>query len=112
MRTRCLSAFLICVQQLLLPYKIIRMFGPKTAILVPKYAFLGTYRPCRLIWCPVGWLVGGFGARAVSRKTPIYFIYTDMEFVQNFTPPDFLAKNFTLSFSPNFNSFSKKKHKK
>ena len=37
---------------------------------------------------------------------------TDMEFVQNFTPPDFQAKNFTPSISPNFNSFSKKKHKK
>ena len=36
----------------------------------------------------------------------------DMEFVQNFTPPDFRAKNFTPSISPNFNSFSKKKHKK
>ena len=31
----------------------------------------------------------------------------DMEFVQNFTPPDFQAKNFTPSISPNFNSFSK-----
>ena len=37
---------------------------------------------------------------------------SDMEFVQNFTPPDFQAKNFTPSISPNFNSFSKKKHKK
>ena len=37
---------------------------------------------------------------------------TDMEFVQNFIPPDFQAKNFTPSISPNFNSFSKKKHKK
>ena len=35
----------------------------------------------------------------------------DMEFVQKFTPPDFQAKNFTPSNSPNFNSF-KKKHKK
>ena len=35
-----------------------------------------------------------------------------MEFVQNFTLPDFRAKNFTPSISPNFNSFSKKKHKK
>jgi len=34
-----------------------------------------------------------------------------MEFVQNFTPPDFQAKNFTPSISPNFNSFSKKKLK-
>ena len=31
-------------------------------------------RPCRLIWCPVGGLVGGCGARAVSRKTLIYFM--------------------------------------
>ena len=36
----------------------------------------------------------------------------DMEFVQNFTPPDFQAKNFTPSISPNFNSFSKKKTQK
>ena len=35
-----------------------------------------------------------------------------MEFVQNFTPPDFQAKNSTPSISPNFNSFSKKKHQK
>ena len=34
-----------------------------------------------------------------------------MEFV-NFTPPDFQAKNFTPSISPNFNSFSKKKTQK
>ena len=25
-------------------------------------------------WWPVGWLVGGCGARAVSRRTPIYFM--------------------------------------
>ena len=31
-------------------------------------------RPCRPIQCPVGGSVGGCGARAVSRKTPIYFI--------------------------------------
>ena len=62
------------VPELLLPLKMIRMFGLKTAIFAPKYAFLGTYSPCRLIWCPFGWLVGGCGARAVSRKTPIYFI--------------------------------------
>jgi len=29
-----------------------------------------------------------------------------------FTPLDFQAKNFTPPISPNFNSFSKKKHKK
>ena len=37
-------------------------------------------------------------------------VWSDMEFVQNFTLPDFQAKNFTPSISPNFNSFSKKKH--
>ena len=37
---------------------------------------------------------------------------SDMKFVHNFTPPDFQAKTFTPSISPNFNSFSKKKHKK
>merc|ERR1712218_483950 len=36
----------------------------------------------------------------------------DMEFVQKFTPPDFQAKNFTPSISPNFNSFSGKKTQK
>ena len=40
------------------------------------------------------------------------FVNADMEFVQKFTLPDFQAKNFTPSISPNFNSFSKKKHKK
>ena len=34
-----------------------------------------------------------------------------MEFVKNFTPPDFQAKNFTPSISPNFNSFSDKSTK-
>ena len=32
-------------------------------------------KPCRFIWCPIGWLVGWLvlvGARAVSHKTPIY----------------------------------------
>ena len=42
------------VPEFLLPPKMIRMFGPKTAIFAPKYAFLGTYRRCRLIWRPVG----------------------------------------------------------
>ena len=35
-----------------------------------------------------------------------------MKFVKNFTPPDFQAKNFTPSISPNFNSFSDKNTKK
>ena len=63
-----------------------------------------------------------------SRKTPWYIQLdctitlctqqlckhstADMEFVKNFTPSDFQEKNFTPSISPNFNGFSKKKHKK
>ena len=35
-----------------------------------------------------------------------------MRFVKKITLPDILAQNFTPSISPNFNSFSKKKHKK
>ena len=35
---------------------------------------IGISDHCWLIWCPVDGLAGGFGARAVSRKTPIYFI--------------------------------------
>ena len=47
----------------------------------------------------------------VSDHSIFAYMQSDMEFVQNFTPPDFQAKNFTLSISPIFNSFSKKKHK-
>ena len=43
-------------------------------IFCPKMTKFGIFVHCRLIWCPVGRLVGGCGARAVSRKTPIYFI--------------------------------------
>ena len=31
------------------------IFDPKAIKFCPKYAFLGTYRPCRFICCPVGW---------------------------------------------------------
>ena len=38
----------------------------------PNLAQIGISEHCWLIWCPVDGLAGG--ARAVSRKTPIYFI--------------------------------------
>ena len=38
----------------------------------------------RHIWCPVVGLVGGCGARAVPRKTHIYFIITNMKKNVNF----------------------------
>ena len=57
--------------ELLLPPEIIRMFGPKTAFLSQNM----------LSWAHIGLagsfgalLVGGCGARAISRKTPIYFM--------------------------------------
>ena len=54
---------------LISPVKI-RIFCPKKSKFGPKMAFLfilGQALPAHL--------VGGCGARAVSRKTPIYFIY-------------------------------------
>ena len=65
------------VPKLLLTPDKIRIFGPKTAKFGPKYAFLVILG--RLIWCPVGGLVGCCDARAVSRKTPIYFIVIHFE---------------------------------
>ena len=38
------------------------------------YPEIGISDHCWLIWCPVDGLAGGCGARAVSQKTPIYFI--------------------------------------
>ena len=43
---------------------------------------------------------------------PFWYRHPDMRFVQNFTPPDFQAKNFTPSILPNFNSYSDKNIKK
>ena len=48
----------------------------------------------------------------VSWTAVLSRVRADMEFVQNFTPPDFRAKSFTPSILPDFISFSKKKHNK
>ena len=59
------------VTKLLISPVKIRIFCQRTTKFSQKLAFLpGLW----LIWCPVGGLVGGCCARAVSRKTPIYFI--------------------------------------
>ena len=47
-----------------------RIFCPKTTKFGPKMAFLVNLGQALLAH-----LVGGCGARAVSRKTPIYFIF-------------------------------------
>ena len=63
------------VTKLLISLVEIRIFCPKTTKFGQKFAFLFILgQACWLIWCPVGGLVGGCGARAGSRKTPIYFI--------------------------------------
>ena len=50
-------------------------FAPKRPNLAQNWHFwLIWARPCRFFRCPVGGSVGGCGARAVSRKTPIYFM--------------------------------------
>ena len=50
-------------------------FAQKRPNLAQNWHFWSIWaRACRLIQCPVGGSVGGCGARAVSRKTPIYFI--------------------------------------
>ena len=50
-------------------------FLPKNDQIWPKTGIFGQFGPCRLIQCPVGGSIDGCAARAVSRKTPIYFIY-------------------------------------
>ena len=63
------------VPKLLLSPVRIRIFAQQRPNLAQNWHFLvilGQALPAHL--CPVGGLVGGCGARAVSRKTPIYFI--------------------------------------
>ena len=59
-------------KHLLSPIKI-RIFGQKQPNFAQNLLSLA-HMALRFIWCPFGWLVGGYGARAVSRKTPIYFM--------------------------------------
>ena len=58
---------IIRVPKLFLPPTKIRIFGLKKAKFGKKYAFLGTYRPCRFIWCPVGWWL--WRAGCISQDT-------------------------------------------
>ena len=76
MQTRCLGGFSVMwvPKPLLSPVKI-RIFALKRHKFAQKMHFWSFWaRPWRLIWCPVDRLVGGCGARAVSRKISIYFI--------------------------------------
>ena len=77
MWTRCLGGFCVMwVPKLLISPVKKGFFAPKRPNLAQNWHFWSIWaRPCRLIRCPVGGSVGGCGARAVSRKTPIYFIF-------------------------------------
>ena len=74
MQTRCLCGFsFMWVPKLFLLSLRIRIFWPKRAKFGPKLAFLVILSqafPAHLV--PLGGLVGGCGARAVSCKTSIY----------------------------------------
>ena len=66
---------MVIVPKLLLSSVRIRDFDQKQPNLTQNWHFWSIRaRPCWLIWCSVGGLVGGRGAWAVSRKKPIYFI--------------------------------------
>ena len=53
----------------------IRIFCPKTTKFGPKLAFLVNLGQAMQAYSVPCWWVGGCGVRAVSRKTPIYFIF-------------------------------------
>ena len=60
----------------------IRIFCPKTTKFGPKLAFLVNLGQAMQAYSmPCCGSVGGCGARAVSRKTPIYFIIIYMKLV-------------------------------
>ena len=57
--------------------------------LAPKRPFLPqNILSCRLIWCPVGWWLC---ARAVSSRTPIYFMIVTPHFLFSFTLSVYLS---------------------
>ena len=62
----------MCVTKLLIPPVKKGFFAQKRPNLAQNWHFWSIW--ARLILCPVGGSVGGCGARAVSRKTPIYFM--------------------------------------
>ena len=69
------------------------ILSPKPAKFGPKLAFwpnIGIFGPFQ---CPIGCLVVGCGARAVSRKTSIYFMTTQMK--NQFTDPRKIARLYT-----------------
>ena len=77
MWTRCLGGFSVkWVTKLLISPVKKRIFCPKTTKFGPELAFLVNLGQAMQAYSmPCCGSVGGCGARAVSRKTPIYFIF-------------------------------------
>merc|ERR1712165_451231 len=77
MCTRCLGEFSVMwVTKLMISQVKKRIFCPKTTKFGPKLAFLVNLGQAMQAYSmPCCGSVGGCGARAVSRKTPIYFIF-------------------------------------
>ena len=88
------------VPELLLPPKIIRMFGPKTAIFAPQTML--SHRPCWLIWCPVGWLVGGGGDKVIGALRLLHTLLYTKRFFRN----TFSFQNCSKTTCPPLSSFS------
>ena len=84
--------------------------------LCPKLPFIGSFRvfapPLAFLWSrsSLSSLVSILPHRQRSVLMSLNK-HPDMRFVQNFTPPDFQAKNFTQSILHNFNSYSDKNTK-
>ena len=85
----------------------------RTLVLSYTYTKIGTwkYETGKTLNVSLSFQVDQVSIRLAAAPGNMQF-NSDMEFVKNFTQPDFQAKNFTPSISPNFNSFSKKKLKK
>ena len=115
MWTRCLGGFSVMwVTKLLISPVKKRIFCPKTTKFGPKLAFLVNLGQAMQAYSmPCCGSVGGCGARAVSRKTPIYFIYKtqnrDEEMIYNLLQPKDGQQilSLSLSLSLTFSSFSK-----
>ena len=76
MGTRCMVCFLICEYQNFCSFSKKNWgFGPKTALLAPKYALLGLWCPCQLIWCPIGWWL--WRAGCISQDIPLLYDYSN-----------------------------------
>ena len=88
MRTTCLGGFSkMWVTKLLISPLKIRIFSPKTTKFLPEIGIFGHFW-ARLIWCPVGGLVGGFWRTGcISQDT--YLLYLSNKYEEKMISHDF-----------------------